>query len=385
MAEERPAKVARTAGSSADSAAGRPPRFHATMLRVRDPRVSVPFYEASFGMRLVHWMRFPARRCTSYFLERQRDGQTSPTCSLAQTSAECERYLLSMTGTALELRHIHGTEADAGFEGYWSGNTAQDADGALHADRPAARGFGHIAFNVVDVHEACSRLEHAKVKFQKKPNEGRMKGLAFALDPDGYWIEVCSRSRRLRWPEYQNLSQTMLRVKDGPRSVDFYTKQLGMTLLCRSDFKKARFSLFFLASLTQQELTEAADLKDKRKRRSSSSDSSSSSSSSPSDLPSPSELWSPVLELTWNHGTERDAQFCVHSGNTDPLGFGHISFLVDNLQGTCAKMEAAGVQLLQGTAAERLPGIAYAKDPDGYSVELVDRSSSFAGICDNYA
>ena len=29
-----------------------------------------------------------------------------------------------------------------------------------------------------------------KVKFHKKPDEGRMKGLAFALDPDGYWLEI---------------------------------------------------------------------------------------------------------------------------------------------------------------------------------------------------
>jgi hypothetical protein len=27
----------------------------------------------------------------------------------------------------------------------------------------------------------------------QKPDEGRMKGLAFVADPDGYWIEVISR------------------------------------------------------------------------------------------------------------------------------------------------------------------------------------------------
>ncbi len=31
------------------------------------------------------------------------------------------------------------------------------------------------------------------VGFKKRPDEGRMKGLAFALDPDGYWVEIIKR------------------------------------------------------------------------------------------------------------------------------------------------------------------------------------------------
>ena len=34
-----------------------------------------------------------------------------------------------------------------------------------------------------------------------------------------------------------------------------------------------------------------------------------------------------VLELTHNHGTEKDDAFHVHTGNSEPLGFGHIGFL----------------------------------------------------------
>jgi lactoylglutathione lyase len=41
-----------------------------------------------------------------------------------------------------------------------------------------------------------------------------MKGLAFVLDPDGYWIEIVKRTPAL-YREPCNLSQTMLRVKDG--------------------------------------------------------------------------------------------------------------------------------------------------------------------------
>ena len=32
------------------------------------------------------------------------------------------------------------------------------------------------------------------------------------------------------WPTYRNLSQTMLRVKDGPNYVEFFTKHRGVTL-----------------------------------------------------------------------------------------------------------------------------------------------------------
>lgn len=41
-----------------------------------------------------------------------------------------------------------------------------------------------------DVYEACRRFEELGVKLIKKPDDGRMKGLAFVEDPDGYWIEI---------------------------------------------------------------------------------------------------------------------------------------------------------------------------------------------------
>lgn len=31
-----------------------------------------------------------------------------------------------------------------------------------------------------------------------------------------------------------------------------------------------------------------------------------------------------ILELTWNYGTEKDADFKYHNGNDQPQGFGHI-------------------------------------------------------------
>jgi len=352
-------------------------RFQQTMLRIKDPRVSVPFYCENFGMKLVHWIKFDQWGFTVYFLERQRDGETSPECTMEKTSVECEKYLNTMNGTTVELTHNHGSETDDNFK-VWNGNTGKDAgpDSPNFAEAPAVRGFGHIAFNCDDVYDACTKLEANGVKFQKKPDEGRMKGLAFALDPDGYWIEIVRREP-LGWKEYYNLSQTMLRVKDGPASAEFYQKHLGMTLLRRLDFSD--FSLFFLTSVTPKELKVALDQRPEEEKADHAGGLDPAKPNTMTKL-----LWHPCLELTWNHGTEKDPEFKVHDGNAQPQGFGHIGFLLDNLEDSCAKMEAGGVAFKKKPSDGNMRGIAFAYDPDGYWVELIDRTATFAGVCSNY-
>lgn len=63
-------------------------------------------------------------------------------------------------------------------------------------------------------------------------DEGRMKGLAFAYDPSGYWVELVKRNKEAGFPEKFNLGQTMLRVKDADKSLAFYAG-MGMTKASR--------------------------------------------------------------------------------------------------------------------------------------------------------
>lgn len=339
--------------------------FQQTMIRIKDPKISVPFYEKNFGLKLVHKYDFPQWKFSVYFLESQRKDFKTPD--------DPEKYLWSMKNATLELTHNHGSEDDEKCV-FWNGNTGADASGDLYAEEPKFRGFGHVAFNTDDVDKACEELEANGVKFHKKPNEGRMKGLAFALDPDGYWLEIVKRKAGVFDPEAEkfNLSQTMLRVKDGPKTVKFYTEVLGMRLLRQLDFPQWKFSLYFLATLSDEELKEAfAQLpEEERKEHGTALD-----PLKPSSITK--VIWQPCLELTWNHGTENDDTMQVHDGNAQPQGFGHIGFLVDDLANTCEEMEKMGVQFKKKPSDGNMKTLAFAYDPDKYWVELIERGTRF--------
>jgi lactoylglutathione lyase len=202
-----------------------------TMLRVKDPVKSVAFYRDVMGMTLIDKLEFPDMSFDLYFLTTLPAGDTYPH---TPGSDDAHRYLWTMKGATLELTHNYGTENDDSFK-YHPGNQEKD-------------GFGHIAFNCDDVYGSSAKLEEKGIQFKKKPDEGRMKGLAFVYDPDGYWVELVKRDDNANIPNEYNLSQTMLRVKDPKKSVAFY-ERLGMTL-CR-EIHMSDFSLYFLSCLPE--------------------------------------------------------------------------------------------------------------------------------------
>eukprot|EP01088_Endostelium_zonatum_P020010 TRINITY_DN717_c0_g1_i1.p1 TRINITY_DN717_c0_g1~~TRINITY_DN717_c0_g1_i1.p1 ORF type:complete len:177 (-),score=33.54 TRINITY_DN717_c0_g1_i1:236-766(-) len=150
--------------------------FQQTMYRIKDPKVSLDFYSRILGMRLLKQLDYPEAKFSLYFMGYVEES------SIPKTEPERTSWLFQQPAT-LELTHNHGTESDPEFKGYHNGNSEP-------------RGFGHIGLSVDNVDKTCERFERLGVKFQKKPNDGKMKGIAFIVDPDGYWIEILS-SRKM--------------------------------------------------------------------------------------------------------------------------------------------------------------------------------------------
>ena len=167
-------------------------QWQQTMLRIKDPKQTVPFFENHFGFTLLHTYNFPQWNFSLYFLAILPAGESY---TLTPGTKESEEYLWNTSLTTLELTHNHGSETD---------DTFQINNGNVEP----YRGFGHLAVMTPDVYAACADLEAAGVSFQKKPDEGRMKGLAFCLSPEGYWIEIIRRS------EHAEARAAGLKVRD---------------------------------------------------------------------------------------------------------------------------------------------------------------------------
>ncbi len=144
--------------------------FNHTMLRVRDPKVSLDFYSRILGMSLVRKVDFPEWKFSLYFLAYVPEGTHIPEDEVGRA-----RYT-NARESVLELTHNWGTEEKAETP-YVNGNGE-------------ARGFGHICVSVPSLAAACARFEELGVRFQKRMGEGGMKNIAFIKDPDDYWIEI---------------------------------------------------------------------------------------------------------------------------------------------------------------------------------------------------
>jgi len=125
------------------------------------------------------------------------------------------------------------------------------------------------------------------------------------------------------------LLHTMLRVGDLDRSIEFYTKVMGMTLLRRSENPSQKYSLAFLGYGSNPEHAE--------------------------------------IELTYNWGVA-----------TYELGtaYGHIAIAVPDAAAACERIRHGGGNVTReaGPVKGGTTVIAFITDPDGYKVELIERS-----------
>ena len=126
------------------------------------------------------------------------------------------------------------------------------------------------------------------------------------------------------------LLHTMIRVKDLDKSIDFYTRHLGMKLMRRTDYPSGSFTLAFIGYGDEKDST--------------------------------------VIELTHNWGQEE----AYDLGN----GFGHLAVGVPDIYGTCETLAKEGVSIPRPPGPMKHGGsvIAFIEDPDGYKIELIERA-----------
>lgn len=122
---------------------------------------------------------------------------------------------------------------------------------------------------------------------------------------------------------------TMIRVLDLDKSIDFYTRLLGMDLMRRTDYESGRFTLAFVGYGEEKANT--------------------------------------VIELT--HNWDQAEPYTIGSG------FGHLAIGVPDIYGTCEKLAAEGVKIPRPPGPMKHGGsvIAFIEDPDGYKIELIEK------------
>ena len=120
----------------------------------------------------------------------------------------------------------------------------------------------------------------------------------------------------------------MLRVGNLQRSIDFYTKVMGMTLIRQSENPSQNYSLAFLGYGKNPEHAE--------------------------------------IELTYNHGVDS-----YEMGSA----YGHIAIGVPDAYAACEKIRHGGGNVTReaGPVKGGTTVIAFITDPDGYKVELIER------------
>ena len=125
------------------------------------------------------------------------------------------------------------------------------------------------------------------------------------------------------------LLHTMIRVGDLKRSIDFYTRVLGMKLLRTTERPDQKYDLAFVGYGTNPEHAE--------------------------------------IELTYNYGVDK-----YEMGTA----FGHIALGVPDVYAACDAIRKNGGNVTRepGPVKGGTTVIAFVTDPDGYKIELIEKT-----------
>jgi len=247
--------------------------------RVGDMQKHIDFYTKQLGMQLLRQRDIPEDKYSNAFLG----------------------YGPETTNFAVELTFNYGVDSyDIG------------------------EGFGHFGVALPDVYKAAETIKAAggEITREAGPVKGGNTVIAFAKDPSGYMWELIQRPQTK-----EPLCQVMLRVSDLDKSIEYYTKVMGMTLLRKRDVPEYKYTLAFLGYGPEEDNC--------------------------------------VLELTYNYGRTEYTK-----GNA----YAQVAISTKDVYKTAEQIRAAGGKITREPGP--VPGIGTkilaTTDPDGWKYVLVD-------------
>ena len=131
----------------------------------------------------------------------------------------------------------------------------------------------------------------------------------------------------IRYARRMKYLHTMVRVADLEKSLEFYTKALGLKELRRHEVEQGRFTLIFLAAPGDEDAQ---------------------------------------VELTYNWDPEE-----LDGGRN----FGHLAYSVDDIYESCQRLQDAGVTISRPPRDGRM---AFVRSPDNVSIELLQKGAALA-------
>jgi len=154
------------------------------------------------------------------------------------------------------------------------------------------------------------------------------------------------------------MQQTMIRVKDPEKSLEFYCDVLGFKLIMFREFPQWEFNVYFIAPVDSASTPKTAE-----------------------------DQWDycmklpGCIEVTWNYGSEKEEGKVYNTGNGDSTGtsdgkqikggFGHLGITVPDVYEACERFKEKDVEFTKTPNSGGMKGLAFVKDPDGYLIEIL--------------